>query len=159
MLASVASCTIVSTTQSHQESGNITDISNIRYAGFDFNRLTTHCKQTHKIGAALCWLLHFYVWRSSEGNVHFYVKWPQFDLEGFVQGFLWVDCTLQTSRTNNKQDIGTFMLTCPSFFTLKEGSKVKFDITKRFPAYGFLKVDCALQTSRTNNRDFYPDPP
>ena len=45
----------------------------------------------------------------------------------------------------------TSMLTCPSL-TLKEESKVKFDITKRFAAYGFPKVDCTLETSRTINK-------
>ena len=43
------------------------------------------------------------------------------------------------------------MLTRPSL-TLKKRSKVKFDITKRFPTYGFLKGDCTLQTSRSNNK-------
>ena len=65
-------------------------------------------------------------------------------------GFLKVDCTLETSRTNNKQDISDVMLTRPNL-TLKEGSEVKSDITKRFPAYGFLKADCTLETSTTNN--------
>ena len=36
--------------------------------------------------------------------------------------------------------------------TLKEQSKVKSDIVKRFAAHNFLKVDCTLQTSRTNNK-------
>ena len=66
-------------------------------------------------------------------------------------GFLKVNCTLETSRINNKRDIGTFMLTHPSL-TLKERPKVKSDITKRFAAYGFLKVDCTLETFRTNNK-------
>ena len=65
--------------------------------------------------------------------------------------FLKADCTLEACRTNNKRDIGTFMLTRPSL-TLKERSKVKFDITKRFAAYGFPRVDCTLETSRTNNK-------
>ena len=43
------------------------------------------------------------------------------------------------------------MLTCPSL-TLKEESKVKFDITERCTAYGFLKVDCILETPNTNNK-------
>ena len=43
------------------------------------------------------------------------------------------------------------MLTRPSL-TLKERSKVKSDITKRFAAYGFLKVVCTLETSGTNNK-------
>ena len=43
------------------------------------------------------------------------------------------------------------MLTHPSL-TLKEGSKVKFNITKRFPAYGFLKVDCTLETPNINSK-------
>ena len=54
-------------------------------------------------------------------------------------GFLKVDSTLQTSTTNNKQDLGTFMLNCHSL-TLKEWSKVKSDIAKRFASYSFLKV-------------------
>ena len=45
MFASVARCTIVSTAQSHQESGN-TDISNIRSAGFDFQQ-TVYTLQTN----------------------------------------------------------------------------------------------------------------
>ena len=53
-------------------------------------------------------------------------------------GFIKVDCTLETSRTNNKSDLGTFMLTRPNL-TLKEQSKVKFDIVKRFAVHGFLK--------------------
>ena len=64
-------------------------------------------------------------------------------------GFLKVDCTLETSRTINKREMCTFMLTHPSL-TLKERSKVKSDITKRFTAYCFLKVDCTLQTSRSS---------
>ena len=43
------------------------------------------------------------------------------------------------------------MLTRPSL-TLKEWSKVKSDIAKRFAAYGFLKVDCTLEKSRTTNK-------
>ena len=35
--------------------------------------------------------------------------------------------------------------------TLKEGSKVKSDHTRRFPAHDFLKVGLPSQTSRTNN--------
>ena len=58
-------------------------------------------------------------------------------------GFLKFDYTLETPNTNNKRDIGTFMLTCPSL-TLKEESKVKFDITKRFAVHGFLKVNYTL---------------
>ena len=54
-----------------------------------------------------------------------------------------VDCTLQSSRTNNKRDIGTFMLRC-HHLTLKEWSKVKSDTTKIFAPDGFLKVDCTL---------------
>ena len=49
--------------------------------------------------------------------MHFYVDQPKFALEGVVQvksdttkiftafGFLKVDCILQTSRTNKKQDM------------------------------------------------------
>ena len=33
-------------------------------------------------------------------------------------GFLKLECTLQTTGTNNKLDMGTFMLSCPSL-TLK----------------------------------------
>ena len=47
--------------------------------------------------------------------------------------FLKVDSALQTSRTNNKRDCGTFMLTRPSL---------------TFAADDFIKVDCTLQTSR-----------
>ena len=36
--------------------------------------------------------------------------------------------------------------------TLKEGSKVKSDHTKRFPAHDFLYVGLPSQTSRTNNK-------
>ena len=36
--------------------------------------------------------------------------------------------------------------------TLKEGSKVKSDNSKRFPAHDFLSVGFILQTSRTNNK-------
>ena len=72
------------------------------------------------------------------------------DVRFAANGLLKVDSTLQTSRSNYKQDIGTFM---PSRHnqTWKERSKVKCDTTKRFVAYGFLKVDCTVQTSRTNN--------
>ena len=75
--------------------------------------------------------------------------------------FLKVDSTLQTSRTNNKQDRDTFMVTRLNL-TLKNLAKVKSDITKRFTAYGFLRVDCTLETSRANNKQDmapYVDPP
>ena len=36
--------------------------------------------------------------------------------------------------------------------TLKEGSKVKSDHTKRFPGHDFLHVGLPSQTSRTNNK-------
>ena len=35
---------------------------------------------------------------------------------------------------------------------LKEGSKVKSDHTKRFPAHDFLYVGLPSQTSKTNNK-------
>ena len=62
-----------------------------------------------------------------------------------------VHCTLQTSRTSNKRDIGTLILTRLSL-TLKEWSTLKSDTTKRCTADGFLKVDYTLQTSKTNNK-------
>ena len=65
--------------------------------------------------------------------------------------FLKVDCTLQTSKTNNKQHRGNFMPTCHSL-TLKKWPTVKSDSTKRLAAYGFLEGDCTLQTSRSNNK-------
>ena len=36
--------------------------------------------------------------------------------------------------------------------TLKDGSKVKSDHTKRFPGHDFLEVCLRLQTSRTNDK-------
>ena len=36
--------------------------------------------------------------------------------------------------------------------TLKKRPKVKFDHTKRFPAYDFLHVGLPFETSRTNNK-------
>ena len=60
--------------------------------------------------------------------------------------FLKDDSTLQTSRTNNKRDRGTFMLTRPNL-TLKDLPTVKSDITKRFAVYGFLKVYFTLETN------------
>ena len=51
--------------------------------------------------------------------------------------FLHIGFTLQTSRTNNKQDISTFKFGYPSL-TLKEGSKVKSDHIKRFLAHDLL---------------------
>ena len=56
---------------------------------------------------------------------------------------------MQTSRTYNERVIGTFILTHPSL-TLKERSKVKSDVAKRFAAHGFLKVDRTLQASGAN---------
>ena len=64
--------------------------------------------------------------------------------------FLWVDFTLQTSRTNNKRVISTFNLGYPRL-TLNEGPKVKSEHIKRFPAHEFLCVGLPSQTSRTNN--------
>ena len=52
---------------------------------------------------------------------------------------------------NNKTDRGTFMLTHNSL-TLKEWTKVKSDIARRFASHGSLKVECALQTFRTNDK-------
>ena len=51
--------------------------------------------------------------------------------------FLQSDYTFLTSRTNNKEVIGTFKIVDPSL-TLKEGSKVKSDIIRRFAGYVFL---------------------
>ena len=61
--------------------------------------------------------------------------------------------TLQegTSRTNNKQVISTFILGCLCL-TLKEGSKVKSDHLRRFPAHDFLLVGFMSQTSWINNK-------
>ena len=73
------------------------------------------------------------------------------DVRFAANGFLKVDSTLETSRTNNKRDIGTFMLNRHNL-TLNERSKVKSDTSKRFTAHGFLKADCTLQTSRNNNK-------
>ena len=58
---------------------------------------------------------------------------------------------MQTSRTNNKQVMGTFKFDCPRL-TLKEGPKVKSDHTRRFLAHDFIQVGFTLQTSRTNNK-------
>ena len=46
-----------------------------------------------------------------------------------ANGFLKVNFTLQTSRSNNKQDIGTFLPSRHNL-TLKEWSKVTSDTTK-----------------------------
>ena len=54
---------------------------------------------------------------------------------GYV--LLLVVLTFQTSRTNNKEVIGTFKMVDPSL-TLKEGSNVKFDIIKTFAGHDFL---------------------
>ena len=55
--------------------------------------------------------------------MHFYVEWSKVKSDitkrCAAYGFLKVDCTLETPTTNNKRDMGTFMLTCPSL-TLKE---------------------------------------
>ena len=72
------------------------------------------------------------------------------DVRFAANGFVKIDSTLQTSRSNNKRDRDTFMLIHLSL-TLKKRFKVKSDITKRFEAYDFQKVDCTLQTSGTNN--------
>ena len=53
--------------------------------------------------------------------------------------------------TNNKWVISTFKFGYPRL-TLKEGSKVKFDHTRRFPAHDFLYVGLPSQTSRINNK-------
>ena len=50
---------------------------------------------------------------------------------------LQVGFTLQTSRINNKRVISIFKIGCTRL-TLKEGSKVKSDHIKRFPAHDFL---------------------
>ena len=52
---------------------------------------------------------------------------------------------------NNKRVISTFKFGYPRL-TLKEGSKVKSDHIKRFPANDFLQVGFTLQTSGTNNK-------
>ena len=51
----------------------------------------------------------------------------------------------------NKRLKNTFQFGYPRL-TLKEGSKVKSDNTKRFPAHDFLQVGLPSQTSRINNR-------
>ena len=58
---------------------------------------------------------------------------------------------LTNSKTNNKRHIGTFKLGHRRL-TLNEGSKVKSDHSKRFPAHEFLQVGYTFQTSRTNNK-------
>ena len=58
--------------------------------------------------------------------------------------------TLETSRNTNKQDINTNFGN--PHLTLKEGSKVKSDHTKRFPAHDFLDFNLPFQSSRTNNK-------
>ena len=57
---------------------------------------------------------------------------------------------LQTCRTNNKRVISTFKFEYPRL-TLKEGSKVKSDHIKIFPAHD-LKVGFTYQASKTNNK-------
>ena len=52
---------------------------------------------------------------------------------------------------HNKRVISTFKFGYPCL-TLKEGSKVKSDHTKRFTAHDFLQVGLPSQTSRTNNK-------
>ena len=59
--------------------------------------------------------------------------------------------TLQTSKNTNKRDINTVIFGYPHL-TLKEGSKVKSDHTKSFPAHDFLEVGSPFQTSTTNNK-------
>ena len=51
--------------------------------------------------------------------------------------FLYVGLPSQTSTTNNKWVISTFMFGYPRL-TLKEGSKVKYDNIRRFAAHDFL---------------------
>ena len=53
--------------------------------------------------------------------------------------------------TNNKRVTSTFRFGYPRL-TLKEGSKVKSDHTKKFPAHDFLWVGLPSETSRTNNK-------
>ena len=53
--------------------------------------------------------------------------------------------------TNNKGDIGHYKYQGPHS-TLKAGSKVKSDLTKRFGAHDFLEVIFTFKTSMTNNR-------
>ena len=65
--------------------------------------------------------------------------------------FQYVGLPSQTSRTNNKRVISTFKFGYPHL-TLKEGSKVKSDHTKRFPVHDYLWVGLPTKTSRTNNK-------
>ena len=51
--------------------------------------------------------------------------------------FLYIGLPSQTCTTNNKRVISAFKFGYPHF-TLEEGSKVKYDHTKRFPAHVFL---------------------
>ena len=51
----------------------------------------------------------------------------------------------------NKRVISTFKFGFARL-TFKEGSKVKSDHTKRFPAHNFIYVGLPSQTSRTNNK-------
>ena len=53
--------------------------------------------------------------------------------------------------TNNKGDIGHYRYEEPHL-TLKEGSKVKSETSKRFGAHDFLKVVFTSKTSTTNNK-------
>ena len=65
--------------------------------------------------------------------------------------FLYVSIPSQTSRTNNKQVISTFMFGY-THLTLNEGHKVKSDHTRRFSAHDFLHVGIPSQSSKTNNK-------
>ena len=59
--------------------------------------------------------------------------------------------TSKTSMTNNRADIDHHRYQVPHL-TLKEGSKVKSDPTKRFGAHDFLKVVFTSKTCTTNNK-------
>ena len=80
MLASVARCTNVSTTQSHQESGN-TDVSNIKSAAFDFEQ-TGYTLQTNRTintqdrGSVMLVATLLCLKERRGSYVHFYVEPP-----------------------------------------------------------------------------------
>ena len=60
-------------------------------------------------------------------------------IKGFLaHDFLYVNFTLQTSRTNNKRVISTFTFGYHTRLTLKEGPKVKSDHIRRILAHDFL---------------------
>ena len=152
MFASVGRCTNVSTTQSCCERGG-TDISNMRSAAFDFQQ-TDYTFQTNRTidtldrGSFMLVAIFFHMCTFMLSHHSLTLKKRskvRSDITKRFTGycFLKEDCTLETSRTNNKRDRGTFMLTHPSL-TLKEQSKVKSDTTERFTVYGFLKVNCTL---------------